>query len=132
MPLDLASLRRATPTLTDDPAQPGALTDGTWRIWPAADGLERALCDRLIPLDAFAVAPDGVVLDPLGGLADLRDGRLRVPEGAIERDGILGLRVPALACELGLRIDSADIERLIEQAPTVMRAPRAAQRFEMT
>lgn len=129
---DAATLTAAVPGCAPDPHRAGSLVADRWRVWPAPDGLDAALAARSVPLDAFAVRPDGEVIDPLGGLEDFRAGRLRIPTDAWERDDALPLHAPALAAELALRLDDADLEPLAEHAHHVLRADRHTLRAAMT
>jgi tRNA nucleotidyltransferase/poly(A) polymerase len=73
-------------------------------------GIEADLRGRDFTIDAMAVALDspGRVIDPTGGLQDLRDRVLRLASpGAIEADPLRALRAVRLAADLELRIDPA-------------------------
>ncbi len=70
--------------------------------------IEADLAARDFSIDAMAVSPDApeVVLDPTGGLQDLRDRRLRqAGPTAIEADPLRALRGVRLATELDLTIE---------------------------
>ncbi|MEZ5331534.1 MAG: hypothetical protein R2991_05675 [Thermoanaerobaculia bacterium] len=67
--------------------------------------LEADLARRDLTINALAFAvPAGRLTDPLGGLEDLRRGRLRVPSPAVlDDDPLRVLRIARLASELGFR-----------------------------
>jgi len=67
-----------------------------------------------LPLDALIEGDVSRLVDPFGGHADLRDGRIRVvSDGSFRRDPLRLLRAFRLAAELGFRIESATIERIV-------------------
>jgi len=75
-------------------------------------GLEADLRGRDFTINAMAVALDAPerVLDPTGGLQDLRDGVLRAAgPTAIEDDPLRALRAVRLAASLELRIEPATL-----------------------
>lgn len=99
-PIDVAMAR------TEDYAHSGALP----QVRPAT--IEEDLARRDLTLNAIAViahgADAGVVLDPHGGVGDLRAGRLRlIVPGAFEEDGTRLIRVARYADRLGLDPDDA-------------------------
>jgi tRNA nucleotidyltransferase (CCA-adding enzyme) len=67
--------------------------------------IEDDLCARDLSINALAEAPDGRLIDPVGGLQDLEARVLRhVRPDAFRRDPLRVLRVARLAAELGFRI----------------------------
>lgn len=74
-----------------------------------AGGIEADLGNRDLTINAIAQRlPAGELIDPLGGVADLREGRLRmVSAGAFAEDPLRALRVVRLACELGFSPEPA-------------------------
>ncbi len=77
--------------------------------------IEADLAARDFSIDAMAISPDApeVVLDPTGGLQDLRDRRLRLAgPTAIEADPLRALRAVRLATELNLTIDPQMLEHI--------------------
>src|SRR5581483_4777154 len=67
------------------------------------------LAQRDLTINAIARSPDrDRYVDPFDGIADVRDGRLRmVAEDAFMRDPLRAMRLVRLACELGFTIDPA-------------------------
>lgn len=94
---------------------------GVWRVvardhgWqvdvlPVIGGsIERDLAGRDFTINAIAEPlGGGPYIDPFGGMADLRERRLRmVSGGAFVDDPLRVLRLVRLACELGFSVDSA-------------------------
>jgi len=84
--------------------------------------LEDDLRARDFTINAMAVRLEagatGELIDPLGGLEDLRQGILRlVSERALVADPVRLLRAPRLAGELGLRLSPELIRAVREAAP---------------
>lgn len=92
---------------------------GVWRVvahertWQVdvlpviGDTIEADLANRDLTVNAIAEPlSGGDYVDPFGGLADLRTGRLRMvsPE-AFARDPLRTLRLARLACELGFAVE---------------------------
>lgn len=132
VPASATTLAAELPGSTPDAHRPGSLLYGRWRLWPAPDGLEPLLVERRIPIDAIAVDLDGRVIDPLRGLRDLEEGRIRIPTAAWEDDPTTVLRAPALASERALRLDPDDLDAMSEHAGQALRAERAAARAALT
>jgi poly(A) polymerase len=96
---------------------------GAWRViagdraWnvdllPLAGGsIEEDLARRDLTVNALAQPlPDGELIDPFGGLEDLRAGRLRmVSERAFEQDPLRSLRLVRLAGELDFGVEPATL-----------------------
>lgn len=116
------------------PAGPATLDDRTAVECPSAQPLivdvvrlqgaqlEDDLRARDFTINAMAVRLDagatGELVDPLGGLEDLRQGILRLAsERALEADPVRLLRAPRLAGELGLRLSPELIRAAREAAP---------------
>jgi poly(A) polymerase len=84
--------------------------DRTWQldVLPlAGDSIEADLAARDLTVNALAepIAGGGVI-DPFGGLEDLRSRRLRmVSARAFDEDPIRSLRLARLACELGFEVE---------------------------
>ncbi len=130
---DVGACRAAWPALQPDPALPGHLKAEGLRVRPLGGPLEPALRERVVPLDAMARLADGRLLDPLDGLADLQAGRVQVPDpAAFAARPSLFIDVPALASELGVRLDPALVEILTADAGHVLRADRDALREGLT
>jgi tRNA nucleotidyltransferase/poly(A) polymerase len=89
------------------------------------DSIEDDLARRDFSIDAMAVSPETpeCIIDPTGGLQDLRDRRLRLAgPTAIEDDPLRALRGVRLATELDLRIEPqtlASIRRAASSLPRV-------------
>ena len=93
---------------------------GAWRVvardrsWQVdllsilGDSIEADLALRDLTINALAEPlGEGELVDPFGGLDDLRRRRLRmVSEVAFSADPLRVLRVPRLACELGFSVDA--------------------------
>jgi putative nucleotidyltransferase with HDIG domain len=98
----------------------------TWHVDLVAlreDGIEGDLGKRDFSINAMAEPLDGGrLLDPFGGQADLRLGRLRMvtPE-ALAEDPLRTLRAIRQAVELGLEIDRATAEEIARRAPELDR-----------
>jgi tRNA nucleotidyltransferase/poly(A) polymerase len=79
------------------------------------DSIEDDLAGRDFSIDAMAVSPEWPerVIDPTGGLQDLRDRRLKLAgPTAIQDDPLRALRGVRLAAELDLRIDPETLARI--------------------
>jgi poly(A) polymerase len=87
-----------------------------WRIYLAPDGFEQYLSTSGITIDAFAVLPDGVQLDPLGGIGDMRDGVIKVDVARVARDSLFALRLVTLASETGLELSAPARHAIRESA----------------
>lgn len=108
---------------------------GAWRIvardrsfnidlLPVAGGsIEIDLARRDLTVNAIAQPlPEGALLDPFGGLADLRARRLRMVGGdAFERDPLRALRLVRLVCELGFDVEPETGRRAATAAPGLER-----------
>ena len=79
--------------------------------------LESDLRDRDFTINAMAVGPDGELIDPTGGLADLEARRVRAvgPE-AFDHDPVRMLRAVRIVAELGLRLEVRTAQWIIERA----------------
>lgn len=73
------------------------------------DSIEDDLAQRDLTINAIAQPlPRGELIDPFGGVDDLRERRLRmVSAETFARDPLRTLRVVRLVCELGFSIDDA-------------------------
>jgi tRNA nucleotidyltransferase/poly(A) polymerase len=88
------------------------------------DSIEEDLASRDFSIDAMAVSPETPerVLDPTGGLQDLRDRRLKTAAPtAIDDDPLRALRGVRLATELDLRIEPQTLARIRGAAPSLAR-----------
>ena len=111
-----------------------ALSDefGAWRVvsrergWQVdllaleGDTIEEDLLRRDLTINAIAqpLAGDGALVDPAGGLDDLRARRMRaVAPDAFERDPLRALRLARLACELDFSVDSGTLALARAAAP---------------
>jgi len=84
------------------------------------DTIEEDLLRRDLTVNAIAqpLAGDGALVDPAGGLGDLRARRMRaVAPDAFERDPLRALRLARLACELGFSVDSRTLALARASAP---------------
>lgn len=88
------------------------------------NSIEEDLAGRDFSIDAMAVSPETPerVLDPTGGLQDLRDRRLKTAgPTAIADDPLRALRGVRLATELDLRIEAQTLARIRDAAPSLAR-----------
>lgn len=85
--------------------------------------LEADLRGRDFTINAMAVGPDGELIDPTGGLADLQARRLRaVGPDAFDQDPLRMVRAVRIVAELGLRLDGRTAQWIIERAAQLPRA----------
>jgi len=89
----------------------------------AGDSIGADLAQRDLTINAIAQPlPDGELIDPFGGVADLRAERLRmVSAEAFERDPLRSLRVARIACELGFSVDRATAAAAVRSAAGLAR-----------
>lgn len=112
---------------------PDALQVAGVHVQAAPDGLEAGLRRRGVLLDAVGLRPDGGFLDPLGGRAALAEERLDWVTPVDEPSAALvGLRVLALASELGVAPSPAHLEALSDSPAAVLRADREQVRETLT
>jgi tRNA nucleotidyltransferase/poly(A) polymerase len=80
--------------------------------------LEADLLARDFTLNAMAVQPDGLLVDPSGGLADLEASRVRAvgPE-ALDSDPLRMLRAVRLTAELAMRLEAKTAAWIVQRAP---------------
>ena len=117
---DARHLARALARSVGAHAFPLSEAFGVWRVvdrerrWqvdvlPIIGGsIEQDLGGRDFTVNAMAepLGGEGAYVDPFGGLADLRERRLRmVSAGAFVEDPLRTLRLARLACELGFSVD---------------------------
>lgn len=131
--LDLDALR-ALKGGAPDPDYAGAVRVEGWRLWPAPDGLEAGLRARHIPVDAIGVTPGGHVIDPLGGVPHLSEGRL----GVVDPVGLVGAHpgtltaMLAVCANLGLRPSAPLVEAMEATPEATYRIPRGQLRADLT
>lgn len=90
--------------------------------------LEEDLARRDFTVNALALAPDGTVIDPFGGLADLDAGVLRCvgdPARRFGEDRLRMFRALRLVAQLGFALHPT-VEAVLANAPST--APLAAER----
>ncbi|HIT32669.1 MAG TPA: tRNA nucleotidyltransferase [Candidatus Enterenecus stercoripullorum] len=90
--------------------------------------LEEDLARRDFTVNAMALAPDGSVIDPFGGLGDLEAGVLRCVGDPVQRfseDRLRLFRALRFAAQLGFALD-ASVAEALARAPST--APLAAER----
>ncbi len=86
--------------------------------------LEDDLRRRDLTINAMARAPDGTLIDPYGGEADLRAGILRHVSPAFAEDPLRVLRVARFAARFGFRIADATLALMRELV-----APASSRRW---
>ncbi|MGD8821514.1 MAG: HD domain-containing protein [Anaerolineales bacterium] len=100
----------------------------------AGEGLEQDLLARDFSINAMALsleAPDDLI-DPAGGLQDLKDGRLRIPSPtAIQSDPIRALRAIRLAVDLGFKIEPDTYSQIKQAGDWLERVSPERQRDEL-
>jgi tRNA nucleotidyltransferase/poly(A) polymerase len=97
------------------------------------ESIEADLQGRDFTVNAIAVelARHPELIDPTGGVQDLRAGILRAcSDQALEQDPIRALRAPRLAVELGMRIEPDTLRWVRESAPFLHRASAERRRDE--
>jgi putative nucleotidyltransferase with HDIG domain len=138
---DTASTARALARRVHAPVFRLSEAFGSWRViardhsWQvdltplAAGTIEADLAQRDFTINAIAEPlAGGELVDPFGGRADLEAGRLRmVSAGAFAADPLRTLRLPRLAAELELEVESATGEAARRGAPAL--AGVAAERI---
>ena len=118
-------------------AGPGAITVDLTGGLPAAE-IDRHLRSRDFTIDAMAVClreltlGPGAVLDPVGGLLDLRSGLVRaLSPSALDDDPIRLLRGPRLAAARGLTLDPSTAGWIRERAGLIARVAPERVRDEL-
>lgn len=128
---DAEAPARAIARASRSPAFPLSEAFGAWRVmardrsWQVdvtpltAEHIEEDLRARDFTVNAMAEPiAGGEIIDPTGGLSDLRARRLRVvSDAALENDPLRTLRLARLACELGFEIEPATAAAAERNAP---------------
>lgn len=85
--------------------------------------LESDLRGRDFTVNAIAVGPDGALIDPTGGLADLQARLVRAvgPE-SLEQDPLRMLRAVRLGAELGFRLEEQTAQWIAQRARELLRS----------
>jgi len=91
--------------------------------------LEDDLCRRDLTINAMARAPDGALIDPHGGEADLRAGVLRHVSPAFAEDPLRVLRVARFAARFGFAIADTTLALMRDIAGTGELATLAPERI---
>lgn len=104
---------------------------GGWRVRPIDGDYAAALEARPVRLDAFGVRPDGAVIDPRDGRADLAARRLRIDGELAERPADL-VDALGLASELAIEPDKRLMSAIRERAGQALRADRHRLRRALT
>ena len=76
--------------------------------------LEQDLARRDLTVNAIAKSPDGEIIDPFNGRADIESETLRHVSGAFTEDPVRVLRAARFSARLGFRI-AADTKRLMQE-----------------
>jgi putative nucleotidyltransferase with HDIG domain len=106
---------------------------------PKGETIETDLAARDFTVNAIAVRIDAAVpgatmaiIDPSGGLEDLRQRSLRaVAPSAFDRDPVRLIRAVRLAAQLGLTIEAATRQAIIQRAPLLASASGERIRDEL-
>lgn len=99
--------------ITDEKKKRGTLDFARLR----EEHIHADLVQRDFTVNAMAVdlSEPGEILDPLGGMQDLKDERLRAcSPHAIADDPVRALRAVRIAAELGLRIESDTLHQIVK------------------
>ncbi len=89
------------------------------------------LVRRDFTVNAMAARLDGALLDPLGGLLDLRTGRLRLAsETAVQDDPLRALRAVRFCATLGFALDAGSAAVIRRDAALLARSAGERQRDE--
>ena len=85
---------------------------------PRGDDIEADLAERDITINAMAISPfDGSIIDPLGGLKDLDEKRIRlIGEKNLKDDPLRGLRCLRFSAQLGFSVESSTVEAIRRNA----------------
>lgn len=95
--------------------------------------IEADLQDRDFTINSLALALDDAdrLIDPLRGLQDLKDRRLRACGGkSLERDPVRALRAVRLTSELGLRMESGTVRQVRQAGKELSSSPGERVRDE--
>ena len=127
---DADAIRAACPDAApgDDPAH---LHIGGWRVRAVDAPYADLLAQRPVTLDAFGQRPNGDLVDPQGGVADLRARRL-VVRGQLTTRPADVVDALALASELALTPPKAVMTQVAESAGNTLRADRHRMRRALT
>ena len=96
--------------------------------------LEEDLVRRDFTINAMAMDENGRIIDPLGGLRDLKDGLIRTPldpEETFREDPLRMLRAFRFACRLGFSIDDKALEAIEKHHSAIMDISRERWKMEM-
>lgn len=88
----------------------------------AGDVTEAAAC-RDLTINALAILPDGTLVDPFGGLADLRHGVLRHIDTAFADDPLRVLRLMRFAGQLNFRVAPETLAHALAVADRITQIP---------
>jgi len=93
--------------------------------------LEADLQGRDFTINGMAVGPDGQLIDPLGGLADLRARLVRAwAAAAFDADPLRMVRAVRLAAELDMRLEAGTAAWIARRASTLPRSSAERVRDE--
>ncbi len=101
-----------------------------------SDSITEDLARRDFTVNAMALRADGTVLDPLGGLRDMREGVVRAvgdPKTRFGEDPLRVVRALRFAARYGWRVEERTLRAAVEAAPFVrerVTLPRLAQEVE--
>lgn len=98
------------------------------------DSLLEDLRRRDFTMNAMALDAEGKLVDPFGGMEDLRQGTLRCvgePHERFEEDALRMLRCIRFAAEYGLQVESRTWESLCRHAPLLKHIAMERVRMEL-
>ncbi len=96
--------------------------------------LQEDLKRRDFTINAMAYHPDCGLVDPYGGMEDLKGERIRCvgnPRDRFEEDALRILRAVRFAAQLGFSIEEATMEALCERVPTLSYVSRERIQVEL-
>ncbi|MCA9794197.1 MAG: HD domain-containing protein [Candidatus Eremiobacteraeota bacterium] len=111
-----------------------ALKDGTWLDFALLVGerLEDDLANRDFTINAMAIHPDRGLVDPLGGQADLEEGRLRLCGSAtLENDPLRCLRAIRMLARYPLEPAEGLLDQVRRAVPWLSRVSMERVRDEL-
>jgi poly(A) polymerase len=106
------------------PYRQGTVVEGEARL----EGVISELAVRGLSIDAFALDVEGALIDPFGGLDDLKAGVIRTlvdPEVIFREDPAQLLNVASAVAELGLDVEKNTTRYASRDAANILSVPRS-------